>query len=48
MLYTSLLNTVATGGYHHCVVAFGMDQFDESQAAKRAQLGLLQLVLLLQ
>ncbi|XP_062233118.1 protein NRT1/ PTR FAMILY 3.1-like [Phragmites australis] len=38
VLYVALLlNAVGAGGYRPCIVAFGADQFDESQAAERAR-----------
>lgn len=38
VLYVSLLlNAVGAGGYRPCIVAFGADQFDESEAAERAR-----------
>ncbi|VAI84990.1 hypothetical protein VPH35_128409 [Triticum aestivum] len=38
VLYVSLfLNAVGAGGYRPCIVAFGADQFDESQTAERAR-----------
>uniref|UniRef100_A0A0D9WP28 Major facilitator superfamily (MFS) profile domain-containing protein n=2 Tax=Leersia perrieri TaxID=77586 RepID=A0A0D9WP28_9ORYZ len=38
VLYTALLlNAIGAGGYRPCIVAFGADQFDESQAAERAR-----------
>lgn len=38
VLYVSLfLNALGAGGYRPCIVAFGADQFDESEAAERAR-----------
>ncbi|KAF0903532.1 hypothetical protein E2562_027962 [Oryza meyeriana var. granulata] len=38
VLYAALLlNALGAGGYRPCIVAFGADQFDESEAAERAR-----------
>ncbi|XP_051203835.1 protein NRT1/ PTR FAMILY 3.1 [Lolium perenne] len=38
VLYFCLfLNSVGAGGYRPCIVAFGADQFDESESAERAR-----------
>uniref|UniRef100_A0A0E0LA74 Major facilitator superfamily (MFS) profile domain-containing protein n=1 Tax=Oryza punctata TaxID=4537 RepID=A0A0E0LA74_ORYPU len=38
VLYVALLlNALGAGGYRPCIVAFGADQFDESEAAERAR-----------